>query len=124
MRHLGLEPDTWQAEVLKGCHHRLFLNCRRQAGKSTVVAVLSLLGALWVPATLVLLLSRSHRQSTERSSAVVTADRTTIGSTGDWSGRSNRRIAPPPEAISVLLSGVNQAVPPSAVPSNLRVGTS
>jgi hypothetical protein len=65
MRTLGLEPDPWQAEVLEGRHHRLLLNCSRQAGKSTVVAVLSLLEAVWEPRTLVLLLSRSHRQSTE-----------------------------------------------------------
>jgi hypothetical protein len=71
MRHLGLEPDPWQAEVLEGRHPRLLLNCCRQAGKSTVVAALSLLEALWVPGTLVLLLSRSHRQSTELFRRVV-----------------------------------------------------
>src|SRR5712692_5798245 len=64
MRTLGLEPDAWQADVLEGRHPRLLLNCSRQSGKSTVVALLSLLEALWVPHTLVLLLSRSHRQST------------------------------------------------------------
>ena len=65
MRNLGLEPDPWQAEVLEGGHPRLLLNCCRQAGKSTVVAILSLVEAVWNGDTLVLLLSRSHRQSAE-----------------------------------------------------------
>jgi hypothetical protein len=65
MRKLGLNPDPWQKEVLEGGHKQLLLNCCRQAGKSTVVAVLSIVEAVWVPETLVLLLSRSHRQSTE-----------------------------------------------------------
>src|SRR5215831_15872760 len=65
MRKLGLEPDPWQAEVLEAGHPRLLLNCSRQAGKSTVVALLALAQAVFVPGTRVLLLSRSHRQSTE-----------------------------------------------------------
>jgi hypothetical protein len=65
MRNLGLEPDPWQAEVLQAAHPRLLLNCCRQAGKSTTVAMLGLAEALFLPGTRVLLLSRSHRQSTE-----------------------------------------------------------
>jgi hypothetical protein len=65
MRHLGLEPDPWQVEVLEAGHPRLLLNCCRQAGKSTVVALLGLVEALFVPATKVLLVSRSLRQSAE-----------------------------------------------------------
>jgi hypothetical protein len=65
MRKLGLEPDPWQTEVLETSHRRLLLNCCRQAGKSTTVAVLGLVEAIFVPGTRVLLLSRSHRQSTE-----------------------------------------------------------
>ena len=65
MRRLGLEPDPWQVEVLEAGHPRLLLNCCRQAGKSTVVALLGLVEALWVPATKVLLVSRSLRQSAE-----------------------------------------------------------
>jgi hypothetical protein len=63
MARMGLQPDPWQAEVLNGQHQRLLLNCCRSAGKTTVVAVLSLFEALTKPGTLVLLLSRSHRQS-------------------------------------------------------------
>lgn len=65
MRSLGLEPDPWQVEVLEANHERLLLNCCRQAGKSTVVALLGLVEALFVPGTKILLVSRSHRQSTE-----------------------------------------------------------
>ena len=45
MRKLGLEPDPWQIEVLEAGHPRLLLNCCRQAGKSTVVALLGLVEA-------------------------------------------------------------------------------
>src|ERR1700751_3043788 len=65
MRNRGLEPDPWQMEVLEGRHPRLLLNCCRQAGKSTTVALLGLYEALYRPFTQVLLLSRSHRQSAE-----------------------------------------------------------
>src|ERR1700722_13662123 len=65
MRNLGLEPDPWQIDVLQGGHSRLLLNCCRQAGKSTTVALLGLVEAVFVPGTKVLLVSRSLRQSTE-----------------------------------------------------------
>ncbi len=65
MRKLGFDPDPWQIEVLEGGHKRLLLNCCRQAGKSTVVALLSLIEALLWRNAVILLLSRSHRQSTE-----------------------------------------------------------
>jgi hypothetical protein len=65
MRKLGFEPDPWQIEVLDGGHKRLLLNCCRQAGKSTVVAVLSLVEAFLWQNAVILLLSRSHRQSQE-----------------------------------------------------------
>src|SRR5262249_31804212 len=64
MRKLGLEPDPWQAEVLEGGHPRLLLNCCRQSGKSTAVALLGLAEAIFVPGSKVLLPSRSLRQST------------------------------------------------------------
>jgi hypothetical protein len=65
MRNLGLVPDPWQVEVLEADHPRLLLNCARQSGKSTVVAALALYQAVFSPGTKVLLLSRTHRQSTE-----------------------------------------------------------
>src|SRR5438477_215543 len=72
MRLLGFEPDPWQIGVLEGNYRRLLLNCSRQAGKSTVVAVLALVEAMYNPDTLVLLLSRSLRQSTELFRKVAT----------------------------------------------------
>jgi hypothetical protein len=71
MRLLGLEPDPWQVQVLEAGQPRLLLNCCRQAGKSTVAAILALVEALYRPDTLVLLLSRSLRQSTELFRKVV-----------------------------------------------------
>lgn len=65
MRNLGLEPDPWQVEVLDSTHPRLLLNCCRQAGKSTVVALLALAEAIWQRGTRVIIVSRSLRQSTE-----------------------------------------------------------
>jgi hypothetical protein len=65
MRLFGLEPDPWQLHILESRPKRLLLNCSRQAGKSTVAAMLALGEAVVFPNTLVLLLSRSLRQSTE-----------------------------------------------------------
>jgi hypothetical protein len=65
MLNLGIRPDPWQVEVLEGRHERLLLNCCRQGGKSTVVALLALYEALFQPGSQILLLSRSYRQSRE-----------------------------------------------------------
>ena len=65
MRKLDLEPDPWQVEVLESTDARLLLNCCRQAGKSTVVAILGLIHAMWYPMTRVVIVSRSQRQSSE-----------------------------------------------------------
>lgn len=65
MRNLGLEPDPWQIEVLESNHKRLLLNCSRQAGKTTVVALLALAETLCRVGTRVLLVSRSMRQARE-----------------------------------------------------------
>lgn len=62
---LGIEPDPWQAEVLRSKDKRLILNCTRQGGKSTVVAILALHVALNKPDSLILLISPSGRQSAE-----------------------------------------------------------
>jgi hypothetical protein len=73
MAKLGLAPDPWQLDVLLGNHKRLLLNCARQAGKSTVVALLSLCEAVSVNGATILLLSRSLRQSQELFRIVRTA---------------------------------------------------
>jgi hypothetical protein len=71
MRKLGMEPDPWQVEVLNSDDSQLLLNCCRQAGKSTVVALLGLVEAMFRPMTRVVLVSRSHRQSRELLRTIV-----------------------------------------------------
>ena len=53
---LRIIPDPWQEAVLRSSSQRLLLNCSRQAGKSTVAAILALHQALYHDASLVLLL--------------------------------------------------------------------
>ncbi len=64
-RSAALEPDNWQAEVLRSAAKRMLLNCSRQSGKSTITAAIGLHQATYVPDSLVLLLSPSQRQSAE-----------------------------------------------------------
>jgi hypothetical protein len=67
----GLEPDDWQAGVLRSDAKRLLLLASRQAGKSSVAAALALQTALLRPRSPVLLLSPSQRQSGELFRKVV-----------------------------------------------------
>ena len=62
---LGFDPDPWQEQALRWGGKRLLLNCSRQSGKSTTAAILALHKALFYPASLVLLVSPSLRQSSE-----------------------------------------------------------
>ncbi|MGA7075993.1 MAG: phage terminase large subunit [Halobacteriota archaeon] len=64
-RLLGIEPDPWQRDLLTSTEGNVILNCARQSGKSTIVAVLALCHALVHPRSLVLILSPSQRQSGE-----------------------------------------------------------
>ena len=64
-RRIGLEPDPWQAEVLRYEGKRLLLNCSRQSGKSTTTATKGLHTAIYRPKSLILLVSPSLRQSQE-----------------------------------------------------------
>jgi len=61
----GLVPDPWQQELLRSTAPRILLNCCRQAGKSTTVAALALHTAIFQAESVILLLSRSQRQSSE-----------------------------------------------------------
>ena len=65
MSRCGLDPDQWQADLLRSQPHRALLLCCRQSGKSTTTAVLGLHRALFHPGSLVLLLSASQDQSSE-----------------------------------------------------------
>lgn len=70
-RRAGIEPDDWQARVLRSRAQRLLLNCSRQSGKSTIVAVLATHTALFTPTSLVLLVSPTLRQSGELFKKVI-----------------------------------------------------
>ena len=65
LTNAGLEPDDWQAGVLRSDARRMLLLASRQAGKSSVSAALALKTALLRPRSPVLLLSPSQRQSGE-----------------------------------------------------------
>jgi len=65
MKTLGLLPDPWQIDVLESNHPRLLLNCCRQAGKSTAVAILALHQTIWNPSTRIVIVAPSFRQSSE-----------------------------------------------------------
>jgi hypothetical protein len=64
-RSCGLEPDPWQAQLLASDHQRVILNISRQAGKSTMSALIALHCALYRPESLILLLAPALRQSQE-----------------------------------------------------------
>ena len=64
-RYIGIEPDEWQAEVLRYEGKRLLLNCARQSGKSTTTATKALHTGIYRPKSLILLVSPSLRQSQE-----------------------------------------------------------
>ena len=70
---MGHEPDDWQATVLISDDPRIILNVSRQLGKSSVVAIKALHLALYEPKSLILLLSRSLRQSAELAKKVFDA---------------------------------------------------
>jgi Terminase large subunit, T4likevirus-type, N-terminal len=62
---LGFAADPWQKELLGSTAPAILLNCSRGAGKSRTVSILALHTALFQPSSLVLLISRSQRQSGE-----------------------------------------------------------
>ena len=61
----GVVPDPWQRDVLMSRSPRLLLNCARQSGKSTIVALLNVHTALYHPDSLCLMVSPTQRQSGE-----------------------------------------------------------
>jgi hypothetical protein len=64
-REVGVEPDPWQADLLRSEADRVLLNCSRQSGKSTTSAILALHRALYHPGSLILCLAPALRQSQE-----------------------------------------------------------
>jgi len=63
--HAGFTLDAWQRDVLLSAAHQIILLVTRQGGKSTVSSIRALHRALYTPASLVLLLAPSYRQSKE-----------------------------------------------------------
>jgi hypothetical protein len=100
---MGTDPDPWQETVLTSDDPRIILNCCRQAGKSSVIAVKALHIASYEPKSLILLLSRSLRQSSELARKVFDAYETT--------GR-----AIPPESESKLALELNNGSRVLALP--------
>lgn len=64
-RRVGIEPDAWQRDLLRSNAERMLLLCSRQAGKSTVAALLGLHTALYHAPALVLLACPALRQAQE-----------------------------------------------------------
>ena len=62
---IGMDPDPWQADVLRSAHPRILLNVARQVGKSVTCATKAVHVAVYEPGALILLLSPSQRQSGE-----------------------------------------------------------
>jgi hypothetical protein len=62
---LDMQPDPWQTRLLRSSSPRILLNVCRQAGKSTMTAILALHTALYEPGALVLAIAPSQRQSLE-----------------------------------------------------------
>jgi hypothetical protein len=63
MSDAGYPPDDWQAKLLREQRTQTLMCASRQAGKSLVTAALALRTAFLEPRSLVLLISRSQRQS-------------------------------------------------------------
>lgn len=61
----GLQPDPWQAALLRTDCRQLLMNCARQSGKSVCAAWLAVHETLYRPRSLALCLSPSQRQSGE-----------------------------------------------------------
>ena len=67
---LEFYPDEWQARILRATRRRVLMNCTRQAGKTTVTAILALHTAIYKPRALILLFSKAQRQSSELLSKI------------------------------------------------------
>jgi len=70
-RSVGMEPDKWQARLLRSDAERVIINASRQAGKSAVSAIIALHKALYQPGSLSLCLAPSLRQSQELFAKII-----------------------------------------------------
>jgi len=65
MRDVGIEPDPWQAQLLRQRPKRCLMLCSRQSGKTEAALHLGLWTSIYEPGSLVLIVSPSQRQSGE-----------------------------------------------------------
>jgi hypothetical protein len=66
MEMAGLDqPDTWQRTLMRSKADRILLLCSRQLGKSTTCAFVALAQAYLVPGSLILISSKTEKQSAE-----------------------------------------------------------
>jgi hypothetical protein len=94
---LGFTPDAHQARVLTSDCARGLLNCTRQWGKSTVIALKAVHQGLFVPESMILVVSPSERQSREflrKAKRSSRASGSPSGETATIRSRSNSRTAP------------------------------
>ena len=63
VERLGFNPDEWQIQAMRSPSKRILLNCCRQSGKSTTTAIIALHTAIYKPSSLILLVSKTERQS-------------------------------------------------------------
>jgi hypothetical protein len=68
---LGFEADPWQERLLRSNERQIIMNCSRQSGKSTCTAALAVHRGIFSPASLILLISPSLRQSKELFAKVI-----------------------------------------------------
>jgi hypothetical protein len=61
----GIDPDPWQADLLRARPRKALLNCSRQSGKTTVAALMGLETACYLPGCTVLISAPAQRQSGE-----------------------------------------------------------
>lgn len=82
----GLQLDTWQADLLlNDAAMRIILNCARQSGKSTVVALMALHHALYSDNAMVIIISHTLHQAAETFKKI---------------SRFNRRIGRPVTSVT------------------------
>jgi hypothetical protein len=64
-RDIGLDLAPWQQRVAVSKSRRILICTSRQAGKSTIAAMLALHQAICFPGSLIIIVSRAQRQSSE-----------------------------------------------------------
>jgi hypothetical protein len=64
-RSTGIDPDPWQADLLRRRPRRALLKCSRQSGKTTTCAIAALETACNIPGSLALIGAPAQRQSGE-----------------------------------------------------------